>query len=131
MKSEPSKNPKRERETASHSLDRMVRPEGKRERQIWDAASVICRRERIPTAPWRYIPEEVRLSMAQSIRQWWNGLKNLEWNWIRTGLVMRPIKPGEPEYDGAPYEMAVVFHRDVMRTQVGPNVPDERPGELK
>jgi len=107
-----------------HSLDRLVRPDEKRGRQIWDAATVAT--ERGDEIAWRYEPEEVRLTLRQAARQWLNGLKNLEWNWGRTGLVMRPIKPGEPGYDDAPYEMSIVWHRDVM----GPNIRHEpRPTE--
>lgn len=88
------------------------RPTSKRERQLWDAATIVTEKCTISTIGTRYTTKKVRLTLTQSVRKWLVGLKRLEWNWSRTGLVMQPVNPGEPGYDDAPYEMGVVWHRD-------------------
>lgn len=85
----------------------LKRPDGQHDRQIWDAT---LERNNDPIG-YRYESEQVPLTLAQAIQQWWSGLKNLEWNWSRTGIVLRPIKPGEPGYDVAPYELGILFHK--------------------
>ena len=54
----------------------------------------------------RYIPESVRMSLWESLR-WWIRTGEL----TRTRIRMRLVEPGSPEYDSAPYELGVVWHR--------------------
>ncbi len=78
------------------------------ERQIWNEAA---ERNKVDPIGWRYQTEQVRLTVAQTIQQWWIGLQRLEWNWSRTKTVLNPIKPGDHGYDQAPYEMSFIFKR--------------------
>jgi hypothetical protein len=84
-------------------------------RELWCASGIVTKRGNV--IGFRYEPEQVRLTWLQTIRRWLNGLKNLEWNWSRNTLVMRPIKPGEPGYDEAPYEMCISYQNPKVKKE--------------
>ena len=68
-------------------------------------------------SPVRYTTRTVPISLWQSIVGLW---KNLEWS--RTKVVFDPVKPGEPGYEDALYESAIIFHPRALEMV---KLPDE------
>lgn len=72
--------------------------------------------------PIRYTTRKVPMRLRETLSLWWRCILTGRCVWKTTRTEFDAVKPGEPGYDDAPFEDAIIFNEDVWSCRMDGSV---------